>query len=323
MGRLSYNDPQGQLAHLRIVAGDAPRDAYLELRYRLPGGGMASEFHRVEDRHRLVDAVNRRAVSTDVYVGCAPRSRPDGRKQAVEQVWTLWAECDGEAASAAARAFIPRPALVIESGSPGNVHAYWPLREAAHPRDAESANLRLAAALGADVACFDASRILRPPGTWNHKHQPARAVSVLAHRVAVRFDLDQVVGGLRQIDTSVVDRRWRPEMPRRIGADPLLKIAPSVYVRELLGVPAVAERKVRCPFHDDERPSLHVYRTPQRGWSCYSCRRGGSIYDLAAHMWGTGTKGRDFVKLRQRLLEVFAVEIARERSAVEDRVLNR
>jgi len=66
-----------------------------------------------------------------------------------------------------------------------------------------------------------------------------------------------------------------------------------------------------------------VYRTPQRGWSCYSCRRGGSIYDLAAEVWGKGTKGREFVELRRRLLQVFAAEISRERSAVEDRVLSR
>jgi hypothetical protein len=323
MGNVSHNDPQGQLAHLRFVAGDAPRESYLEVRYRVPGGGMASEFHSVANRQRVVDAVNRRAASTDVYVGCAPRSRPDGRKQAVEQVWTLWAECDGAAASAAARAFIPRPALVVASGSPGNIHAYWPLRQAAHPREAERANLRLAATLGADLACFDASRILRPPGTWNHKHEPARRVNVVEHRVAVRFELDEVVGGLRHIDTSVVDRRWRPETPRRATTDPLLTISPSTYVSELLGTRAAAGRKVRCPFHDDERPSLHVYPTPQRGWSCYSCRRGGSIYDLAAEVWGTGTKGRDFLELRRRLAEVFAAEIARGRSAVEDRVLNR
>jgi hypothetical protein len=323
MGRLSHNDPQGQLTHLRIVAGDAPHDAFLELRYRVPGGGMASEFHAVDDRRGLVEAVNRRAASTDVYVGCAPRSRRDGRKQAVEQVWTLWAECDGEAASAAARAFIPKPALVVASGSTGNIHAYWPLRNAAHPSDAEKANLRLAAALGADLACFDASRILRPPGTWNHKHQPPRRVTVLDHRIAVRFELDEVVGGLRQIDTELVDRRWRAAPPRRVSNDPLLRIPPVVYVRELLGVAAVADRKVRCPFHHDERPSLHVYRTPERGWSCYSCRRGGSIYDLAAEVWGTGTKGRDFVVLRRRLEEVFAREIARGRSALEERVISR
>jgi hypothetical protein len=71
---------------------------------------------------------------------------------------------------------------------------------------------------------------------------------------------------------------WRPEASQRKTKDPLLTIAPAIYVRELLGVAAAGERKVRCPFHSDERPSLHVYRAPERGWHCFSCRRGGSIY---------------------------------------------
>src|SRR5215212_6730228 len=116
----SLADPGGQLAHLRVVCGDAPPEAFLELRYRLPSGGMAAEFHAVADRNRLLNSVNRRSESTDVYVGCAPRARPEGRKDAIEQVWTLWAECDGAAAASAARGFVPRPSLVIGSGSGDN-----------------------------------------------------------------------------------------------------------------------------------------------------------------------------------------------------------
>jgi DNA primase len=60
---------------------------------------------------------------------------------------------------------------------------------------------------------------------------------------------------------------------------------------------------VPCPFHLDERPSLHVYATADRGWTCFSCRRGGSVYDLAAALWGLKTRGRDFVEVRERLLD--------------------
>jgi hypothetical protein len=273
---------------------------------------MASEFHPVADRAALMSAINSRAETTDVYVGCAPRSRADGRKRAIEQVWVLWAECDGRDAARAARGHSPRPGLVVASGSGSNIHAYWPLRVPVSPRVAEAANLRLASAFGADMACFDASRILRPPGTWNHKHQPPRRVELVEQRLAVRFDVDQVVGGLRHVDTSVVERRWQEDVPgRKRVRDPLLLIPPSVYVAELMGVRATPERKVRCPFHDDERPSLHVYRNADRGWCCFSCRRGGSIYDLAAALWGMGTKGREFLELRRLLTERFSVELSR------------
>jgi hypothetical protein len=323
MARLSPGDPDGQLSYVTMLAGDAPSQALLEVRYRLRSGGMASEFHAIRDRHRVLAAVNERARETDVYVGCAPRCRPDGRKQAIEQVWVLWAECDGHAASLAAQRHMPRPALVVASGTPGNVHAYWPLRAALSPRDAERANLRLATALGADRNCFDASRILRPPGTWNHKHNPPHRVTVVQHRLAVRFDVDQVVGSLPHIDLTDVDRRWEARPTGRGRSDPLLRIPPEVYVRELLGVRAVPNSKVRCPFHADDHPSLHVYRTAERGWHCFSCRRGGSIYDLAAEVLGLGTRGRDFIELRRRLNELFARDLARAGWAGDQRTISR
>ena len=74
---------------------------------------------------------------------------------------------------------------------------------------------------------------------------------------------------------------------------------------QLVGHRPGCGRKVPCPFHYDERPSLHVYAAPERGWNGYSCRRGGSIYDLAAETWGMGTRGREFIELRRRRLEGF------------------
>jgi len=62
----------------------------------------------------------------------------------------------------------------------------------------------------------------------------------------------------------------------------LLALAPRVYVERLLGQPVGRSGKVRCPFHTDRTPSLHVYQEPSRGWYCYGCHRGGSVYDLAA-----------------------------------------
>jgi hypothetical protein len=49
---------------------------------------------------------------------------------------------------------------------------------------------------------------------------------------------------------------------------------------------------------------LHVYREPARGWYCFGCGRGGSIYDLAALLSGRETRGPDFAKLRRGLEEL-------------------
>ena len=73
------------------------------------------------------------------------------------------------------------------------------------------------------------------------------------------------------------------------------------YVRTLAGLEANRAGKVRCPFHDpDDTPSLHCYNDGT--WFCFgACQTGGSIYDFAARLWSTGTKGREFLALRARL----------------------
>ncbi len=90
---------------------------------------------------------------------------------------------------------------------------------------------------------------------------------------------------------------------RSAAGDPLLELEPAVYVSALLGVPIGRDRKVSCPFHADEHPSLHVYPTAAQGWHCFSCRRGGSVYDLAGELMGMQTRGVEFLQLRALLRE--------------------
>jgi hypothetical protein len=127
----------------------------------------------------------------------------------------------------------------------------------------------------------------------------------------VTFEAAAVVANAPDVGAECIQRRWTERGQRDIGGDPLLRIAPATYVGGLLGVEAHPGRKVPCPFHIDERPSLHVYPTAARGWCCFSCGRGGSIYDLAAAVWGLGTRGPDFIELRRRLQEQFARQLWR------------
>lgn len=39
-----------------------------------------------------------------------------------------------------------------------------------------------------------------------------------------------------------------------------------------------------CPFHNDSRPSLHVYPS-SRGWWCFVCNEGGSVIDFVAKLF--------------------------------------
>lgn len=296
---------------LAMLAGEPDPNELLELRYRLEDGhGMGQVFDRPSRLRGLATRAIALGRRTDVYGGCAPRTRRYGGRDAVRRANTLWADCDGDAAVAALAAFEPAPAIVIASGTGANCHAYWPLTVPLEADEVEQANRRLAHALGADPASADAARILRVPGTSSHKRQPATPVRALSFDPRRRMTVEEIVGGL-------ADPPREPAAPALAamgagrGGDPLQSIAPETYVRRLLGVEVPRHRKVSCPFHEDRHPSLHVYDTPERGWYCYGrCRRGGTIYDLAAPLFGYATTGEQFVALRDELRRLFGLEPA-------------
>src|SRR4051812_21633318 len=164
---------------LAALAGDADGSELLELRYRLDDGRMGQVFESPRRLRGLATRAIFLGRRTDVYAGCAPRTRRHGGPDAVARAFVLWADCDGEEAVAALERFEPPPAIVIASGTGSNRHAYWPLRSPLGRDELERANRRLAYALGADPASADAARILRLPGTFSHKHRPPVPVEAL------------------------------------------------------------------------------------------------------------------------------------------------
>ncbi len=44
------------------------------------------------------------------------------------------------------------------------------------------------------------------------------------------------------------------------------------------------QHKIRCPFHEDEHPSLQLYQNG-RGWWCYVCDSGGSVIDFVSRLY--------------------------------------
>jgi hypothetical protein len=295
---------------LAAIAGGAGRGELLELRYRLEDGQrMGQVFDRPDRLRGLATRAIMLGRRTDVYVGCAPRTRRRGGRDAIDRASVLWADCDGEHAVAALAQFEPQPAIMIASGTGRNCHAYWPLTKPLGRDAVEHANRRLAHALGADPASADAARILRIPGTLSHKHHPPTTVEAIRLDTDRRVDAGDVVGALPDPPARAPARATIVPVAHR-GGDPLLAIAPEVYVRTLLGVDVPRHRKVPCPFHEDRHASLHVYDTAQRGWYCYgACRRGGTIYDLAAPLYGYTARGEDFLRLRE-LQRLFGLRAA-------------
>jgi len=296
--------PHDNLLHafLRALVGPPP-SGWLDLRAIGADGHVARRFAAAPDTNAAAAFVASHCRNRDVYLGVALRTERAGGRAAIGSVTALWADCDTDQAADRLAAFRPTPSIVIRSGRPAGRHAYWLLTEPAPAAHAEAVNRTLAAALGADPRCAHAAALLRPPQTLNHKYDPPAAVT--ADRLtATRHRLADVLAAVPATAPETAPAVAAPAGSRqhRGGSpDPLRQLAPAFYVERLLGVPVPPSRKIRCPFHDDRRPSLHVYEDSARGWYCFGCRRGGSVYDLAAATWRTTTRGRDFVALRYRL----------------------
>ena len=152
--------------------------------------------------------------------------RESGRADAVERAWCLWVDCDTPEAVERLRAFRPLPSIVNRSGSGENMHAWWQLREPLSPEHAVRANRRLALALGADRAATDATRVMRPIGSLNHKHTPPRPVECVLIELTA-FAVADIVQGLVD-DPAYAPRptpiRTRPKRNGRAALDGLARV---------------------------------------------------------------------------------------------------
>lgn len=289
--------------YLDVLFGAAPERSLIEVRFRV-GSEMRRRFFPAGSPDRAVPAMLALGSRTDVFVGVLPRVRRRGRREdVVGEGGVIWADCDTPHSAAALASFIPRPSMAVASGSGRHRHAYWLLREPIDLDALESLNGRLALVLGADAGVVTrAQTILRPPGTRNMKHSPPAAVRLIGVREDRRVEPAELDRLLPREQTHA-ESPATPSEPWQGGEDDRLRsVPPPVYFERLTGLRVGRSDKVRCPFHDDRTPSLHVYAEPGRGWYCFGCGRGGSIYDLAALLWRRPTpRGQDFIEMRQEL----------------------
>jgi len=302
------------LAYLQLLAGSSPApDQFFDIRWLTGERRMSRRFVPAQRTSEAAHLITRLASRADVYVGVALRDgQRDGGKHAISGSHLLYIDMDHSGTQLALAKFEYPPTMEVASGTPDHLQVYWRLNQRASGPQVESTNRRIARLLGGDPACVDVARILRPPGTLNHKHDPPAPVSLLAHRPDARYALPELLSVLPVLERSVE--------PAKRGArehtqdDPLQQIKPSHYIRLLTGLTPGPDGKIACPFHSDRTPSLHVYDAPEKGWACYGCRtldgkpRGGDIYTLASLLWGIPARGRDFIELRARLDDVFRID---------------
>jgi hypothetical protein len=138
-----------------------------------------NKFYR--DFEELAEHALALSPEYNVYFGVNPRHLNVGTKEGVTRIVCLHADCDtgeGKVFASKEEAFdallaLPiAPARIVDSG--GGLHAYWKIVPVEATREniarAERAMGNLYRMLGGTDAVHDVSRVLRVPGTKNHKY---------------------------------------------------------------------------------------------------------------------------------------------------------
>ena len=156
--------------------------------------------------------------SEDTYFGVHPSILRKGSYNGttledIAAVNCLYADIDDKDFSGSAVAHIkslnPRPSVIISSGS--GYHLYWLLKDPLildsdlKREVARSLQERWAPFVGGDEAVHDLARILRLPGTYNHKYDPPRPVTVAYLNLERTFTLEELSSYLPPEDEHSAD----------------------------------------------------------------------------------------------------------------------
>lgn len=117
-------------------------------------------------------------AGANVFICPALYNAPNRLREHVAGSWVLWMDSDGNAP----KTFdgpVPDPSIRVRSSGPRNIHHYWLLDEfCTDIATIETGNRSITSYYDGDQGCWDASRLLRPPGTTNRKNGlPVRVLS--------------------------------------------------------------------------------------------------------------------------------------------------
>ena len=227
--------------------------------------GVDIKQYIVETREELDQTVaNLVAARWNVFFGVAKFQGPGGRKksnvQALKSFW-LDIDCgpdkaatnektgrpggyiDQLSAFAALRRFcstigLPKP-IVVNSGR--GLHVYWPLTEDVTPEQWEPVAARLRDLcqthdLHVDPVVFETARILRVPGTFNFKDDPALEVQVLTEGKPTAFeDFRSILGVKEQAAMPAMPPAKRKSMLGQMLQDSMSKSFAKIMRRSAKG----------------------------------------------------------------------------------------
>lgn len=125
-------------------------------------------FQWPTERQSLLQHIRRYSATHEVYYGPALFSLRDATKESFLGTNVVWAEFDGILPSSLAN--VPEPSVKVQSSTVGHEHWYWRLEHFVRDQSIiEDISQRITYHLQADLSCWNANRVLRPPGTLHHE----------------------------------------------------------------------------------------------------------------------------------------------------------
>ena len=167
---------------LDAIYGDTHGYSYVATKEK-DGAWNQRFFEWPKERESLEDFVQQESKTKDVYYGPALYSRPQATKGSIRDSRVFWCEFDGTVPETLDG--IPRPHIRVRSSKDGHEHWYWKTPPVGL-NELERINRRLAYYLGADTSGWDATQVLRPPGTKNFKNaERVRDVTIISTRPGI------------------------------------------------------------------------------------------------------------------------------------------
>lgn len=120
------------------------------------------------NRSSAVEFITRKSPDLDVFVGvCMYKTDANAQKDNVLGTHVSYVDIDGTYDPSGAPI---KPSFVVQSSDKDHMHCYWIMDSFnTSVESIEDANFRLAYRMETDNSGWDATQVLRPPLTWNHK----------------------------------------------------------------------------------------------------------------------------------------------------------
>lgn len=276
---------------LTAIWGDEDAGLFGEVRLIKDAKVRQAWCHIPGEVDELIEVAMREdSFGVDVYFGVLPRTQRIGRSDTiVDETRVLWADFDGKAyaesklgAFHALASLAPAPQIVVDSGN--GYHAYWLLREEVDWENARQVMRGIAMASNGDLKVADKARILRIPGTHNHKAEPIPVrllrfeLTGSRHRFSDFIDYAELASRRdhrpRRQSTYQGSGAWEPsnedapKFPEGERNGSLVRLGGIMILRgldpdELLGA-LMHENEVRCDPPLEAREVEHIARSVER-----------------------------------------------------------